>query len=83
MHLATCANCQAELALLHAFAAPAVRDDEAEVGGGASISCDVARRSSSIGAGRRTRRFEDGWPRACVTGRCWQLSCWPLLPVTT
>ena len=30
-HIATCANCQAELALLHAFATPAVRDDEAEV----------------------------------------------------
>jgi hypothetical protein len=29
-HIATCANCQAELALLHAFASPAVRDDEAE-----------------------------------------------------
>jgi hypothetical protein len=30
-HIATCANCQAELALLRAFATPAVRDDEAEV----------------------------------------------------
>ena len=29
-HIAACANCQAELALLHEFAAPAVRDDEAE-----------------------------------------------------
>ena len=30
-HIAACANCQAELALLHAFATLAVRDDEAEV----------------------------------------------------
>jgi anti-sigma factor RsiW len=30
-HIASCANCQAELALLHAFANPALRDDEAEV----------------------------------------------------
>jgi len=30
-HIATCANCQAELALLQAFASPAIRDDEAEV----------------------------------------------------
>jgi len=29
-HIAACANCQAELALLHEFAAPAVRDDAAE-----------------------------------------------------
>ena len=28
-HIATCANCQAELTLLRAFTAPAVRDDEA------------------------------------------------------
>ena len=30
-HIGTCANCQAELALLHAFARPAARDDEPEV----------------------------------------------------
>jgi len=30
-HIAACPNCQAELALLQAFATPAVRDDEAKV----------------------------------------------------
>jgi Putative zinc-finger len=30
-HIATCPNCQAELTLLHAFAASPVRDDEADI----------------------------------------------------
>ena len=30
-HIAACPNCQAELALLQAFATPVIRDDEAKV----------------------------------------------------
>jgi hypothetical protein len=67
-HIVACANCQAELALLHAFATPEVRDDEAEaVRWGVE---QLQRREPEI--------FDGGWLKDS-SGRRW-LSLGPLRP---
>jgi len=59
-HIEACANCQAELALLRAFAATTVRDDEAE-----SVRAGVAalrrRESDILGSGRREASSLGQW----------------------
>lgn len=60
-HIAACANCQAELALLHSFATPAVRDDEAE-----AVRWGVEQLQ------RREREIFDGGSRKEPSRRRWQ-----------
>jgi hypothetical protein len=71
-HIAGCANCQAELALLHAFAALAVRDDEAE----------AVRRGVEQLRRREPEIFERGWLKGSP-GHRWMSfpRVWPALPM--
>ena len=65
LHVATCGNCQAELALLHAFAASTVRDDERAVVDAAVE--ELRRREMKIFG--PVRRDNESWDKWSTLGR--------------